>query len=264
MRYSRISWLTDDNGLVGFYLQGEYCGEHERGIARLQSIFGVTDLPLKDGLPIEGVLGIERRIATCVPKTMFYGTYFDQSRIRQKRCESLIIDPYSIHSKRSNLDLSTDKVSAAWSDSDLGIIAAVAEDKRNLARIYEAILNLDVALWIGGGTENVFDRPGLTFVIASRCSEENKNTLLQSDLERKRISDADLATGIRDRIRAADRIVLDLRPSDNDMFPESAHPVKYWAQVMDNSYSSCAAKYVSVEHLDQWLVNEGPLMHPQP
>src|SRR3546814_11266171 len=79
--------------------------------------------------------------------------------------------------------------------SDLRAKAAIDEIKFGLDNNYLAIM-------MGGGSKNPFDRGGLVVARASKIPVEQAQVTLEADLEAKRLNDAAEATGIKEKIDA--------------------------------------------------------------
>lgn len=248
---------------IGIGLGSASCSEHEHGTSGLNSVFGLNDT--LDGLP--------RRTMTLLPKGMNLIEFKTQKNTRIKRpsVSGLAIiyeEPYFSSEPARHLKNELDyfgesKLAAAWNDRSFGIAAYTEEDRSRLKMLWDAFHRDDVAFWTNVGVFH--SGTGLTFAVLSLVPEVHKNTMLEGDLDIKRLLEASKATGIEPLLKQAGKRWMGLAPkwskdlkSTKDGEVKTAFEVLYWL----NPWDSDKAKYgyFTVEDLQLWAKNEGPVL----
>jgi len=140
-RSYKTEWLKDDNGnVIGAVLNASACAEHE---------WGINDLLKTLAIKTSNYQGIESRKATLTPVNCFF---------KKTKTRSILIvdDEYSVQYIKKSIkhyppDLKSydKKLTGAWCQSSLGIVAYNQEDQLNLQLIYSALQSNDLAIWIG-------------------------------------------------------------------------------------------------------------------
>src|SRR3546814_3552005 len=82
----------------------------------------------------------------------------------------------------------------AFSEEAFALAAYSDRAKVAIEEIQFGLNNNDLAIMIGGGSKNPFDRGGLVIARASKIPAEQAQVTLEADLEAKRLSDAAEAT----------------------------------------------------------------------
>src|SRR3546814_8956451 len=95
---------------------------------------------------------------------------------------------------------SSDLILGAFSEEAFALAAYSDRAKVAIEEIQFGLNNNDLAIMIGGGSKNPFDRGGLVIARASKIPAEQAQVTLEADLEAKRLSDAAEATGIKEKI----------------------------------------------------------------
>jgi len=255
-------YLAEDGTLLGITLGFGYCAEHECGVRDLKAAFGVTAEP-----PI----GLEDRRITRVPESFgFRRTQRKPKDKRRKPYEMALLSTDGwllahLHepacpSPVRFLSEPGDRwykpahdLAAAWSWGSFAIAARGKENIARLEELYQAFCNHDIVF--GSVIAQFIRRQGLTFMIDSRIPQETRNQVREADLDHKRLIDTAKATGIEERLRAAGRGWFALHPLWTDA---SKQTVKFWLNPVEQHRYN--AGYYTVEELDQWARDEGPVM----
>jgi hypothetical protein len=239
-------FIFEGEQFLGVCLSADYTTEHEVGIKVLQQKLGVTP----------NALGIERRRINN-PKAIIH-----QPEIHLIACtyssgpaDHLLKDELSFRYKLPD-------IAGAWSDVDFGVrfspAFAYLEEE-----LWAAIEAKDAALISTDVFNDHYQAEGLNLIIISRLPAEIVAALYESDTDTVRLHDADLATGLAARLKAAKKEYFALAPrwaaSIKSLSP-TAYSVAYWLNPMDQKNNK--AGYFTVEELEQWIEGFGPVpMH---
>lgn len=278
------SWLKDEKGnLVALNLGADYTAEHEWGIKGIRSAFGL----LED----ETVFGVERRRITQIPgtrnwrgideHTLLYDEFGPKKRPEaalifekwggDKLMEALkkptgdnryVAQEISLPKWDEKLAAKNDStyyyLSTSWSEDDFGIHVRGEENVAKLHRLYDALLDKDLAIWLGGG--HVFQNAGLVLGIVSAIPEENLKTMREADENAAKLKLASKETGIEAFLQSKGKTWYALSPRwiFEDRKSKSAFPVMYWLNPTEQQkYES---NYFTVEELKQWAEETGPVI----
>lgn len=238
-------WLYNSAGDVLCLAMGsDFCAEHEWGVERMQRKFACDDT----------LDGVARRTITKVPE--------DLRLIEEKQYLALFLNPYESFYKQPGEWIKTylvrrgdEPITTAWDESQFGIVAYGEKDQKNLRTLWEAFQRKDVAFWPNIGAFHTGG--GLIFAIVSNVAETEKKTMLDSDLDRKKLKKAAEDTGIEEKLRRAGKKFMALSPRWKGKENKTKYPVVFWLNPMDMD-----AKYgtFTVEELDQWAEGKGPVM----
>lgn len=262
-RSNKPEWLMDAETCIGIGLGSTSCSEHEHGTTGLNFAFGLNEA--LDGLP--------RRTMTLLPKGMSLIEFKTRKDTRMKRPSvpglALIYDePYfssepAHHLKDELAYFGESKLAAAWNDRSFGITAYTEEDRIRLKVLWDAFHRNDVAFWTNVGVFH--SGTGLTFAVPSLVPEVHKTTMLEGDLDIKRLLEASKATGVEALLKQAGKRWMGLAPkwskelkSTKDGIVRTEFEVLYWL----DPWGSDNAKfgYFTVEDLRLWAKNEGPVL----
>jgi hypothetical protein len=260
------TFLTNEQGEVcGIILPGDYCAEHEWGIEELKRHMGVKENPEIDGIDRRRIGKVEaiyfyddgpRKIKSgksfliVGKEAIQFEQYYDWKKLPPG------LHPIRLRGKQAAL-------TAAWGSESFGIYAETDEDRSKLRLIHEAIKSGDCAIWLGGAGKNPFARNGLVIGIVSKCDPKSKDTMLESDLEGKRLATADKATGIREKLAAAGKRFYALSPgwplkSTSRGEVKTSHPIMYFLNPQDQKNYDHG--WFTVEELEAWAKDEGPVV----
>ena len=236
-------FIFEGEQFLGVSLSADYTTEHEIGIKALQQKLGINP----------NALGIERRRINN-PKAIIH-----QPEIHLIACtyssgpaDYLLKDELSFRYKLPD-------IAGAWSDRDFGVRFSPAfgflEDE-----LWAAIEAKDAALISTGVFNDHYAAEGLNLVIISRLPAEILATLYESDSDAVRLRDADLATGLAAKLKAAKKEYYALQPhwaaSIKSLSP-TAYSVAFWLNPVDQKNNNFG--YFTVEELEQWIEGAGPV-----
>jgi len=258
--------LGDDKKVVAIDLSSDFCAEHEWGIERLRSSFGMPKAT-------RDLCGLDARIIKIYnPDDFFYYegkknsifVWSDNSwPDRRKSTQDAIakgIDkgetPFSeLYLSKWQKDQA---VATAWSDGDFGILVNNSEHLEKIKDIKEAFEKKDIAIWLGGG--QVFQNAGLVLAIVSRLPKEVWDIQKEHDIDSFNLHDAADATGIKEKLNKADKGFFALSPRWIKGFNLKDKTTKYnvifWLNPREQQIHNYG--WFTVEELEQWAKNEGP------
>jgi hypothetical protein len=254
--------LKEGEKLIGINLGADFVSEHEWGIKGIRQLFGMK----------ETGHGLAKRTATKTPVARDWKTMqmVNGARLIETKKETILVvgegqipeDIKDVH-RCFNLGRYDDKLVTAWDDKSFGINAEKKEECEAVRALHAAILNNDVAIWVGGA--GVFQNGGLIVCIASAIPAEKAQILADADVDRENLKKAADATGIEERLKKVGKKWFALSPSwlSKDMETvngprKSVHPVMFWL----NPFAQDKHNYgwFTVEELDQWATDQGPCM----
>jgi len=234
--------IYDDNGIfVGVNLGWDFTAEHEWGVKRLRQEFGMNE---------NKKYGIARSQISHIPEK--YG--FDENRL-------IIGYPLerAVYEEKKELnDYKEKQLVTAWSDLDFGI-KFPKENKKEAVELHEAFLRKDIALVFANPEIPVFSNRGMCFLIVSKLPKEIDKSMTEQQKESERLEKEDKKTGIKDRLKEANRDYFACSPR---FCPEkeqerTKYSVIYWLNPRDQQKNNSG--WYTVEELDQWIKNEGPI-----
>jgi hypothetical protein len=239
-------FIYERNQFIGVSLSADYTTEHEIGIKPLRQKLGLNP----------NALGIERRRINN-PKAITH-----QAEIHLIICsysngsaDYLLKDELRFH-------LDSPDIAGAWSDGDFGVRFSPAfqylEDE-----LWTAIETKDAALVSTDVFNDYYKAEGLNLVIISRLPIKILEALHESDADTVRLHDADLATGLAAKLKAAKKEYFALAPrwaAEIKSLSPTAYSVAYWLNPGDQKNNNSG--YFTVEELEQWIEGLGPIpMH---
>lgn len=282
-RGRKIEIATNGTGLMSMICLGaDFVSEHEWGITNIQLEFGLsgqpgiqgrtnTRQPESMGLLDTLVPRSPRAKKLTVPQTVFFFSRMIQSGLAQgqdidsimgSRNELQIYEPFRDEEKET--------AATAWSGSDFAIrVEGASEETHQFLRdLHSAAQVGDLAIWLGRG--HVFRNAGLCLGIVSRMDPDFLAEMLESDLDRLRLQEADAATGIRDFLKAAGEsaprtswsprfsyFALSPRWATGEIAERTAYDVIYWLNPMDQKSNHYC--WATVEDLMAWTEGKGPI-----
>ena len=249
-------FVEDEGQMIGFYFDNGGCAEHEWGIKKLEQMFGID----------RKKFGFEGRLITRGSNEVVYFKYKSQKIERacllyscrmdyvdksDKKAVRKAIENFGCFKTRTYNEGENSWISAGWSDEDFGIYVAGKEYIEHLDKIYEAFCNNDIVMFIGNAMpNNPFSRGGLTFIIGSAFSEENKQEMYDVDMEEYQLQEA--ARPIIEKVRKAGLKFHALSPQWCD---EKKTKLRFWLNPWDqqNNYFG----WVGVKDLEDWIKGKG-------
>ena len=260
-----VEEVVIDGSSIGFSLGADYCSEHEWGIKKLKERFNIQ----------YNEIGLKGRQITSHRFIDFSGTdekdynsvgYFEvkNNLFCLAASEHAVWDlneDGTFKQKTKDWMIKQAKVGknglgAAWSEGDF-CLAGTEVWKPKIQSLYEAFLQNDVALFLGGG--GFFTNPGLTLLIASKIPADTIAVWEKADTNRKELKEASEGTGIEAKLKTAGKKFYALSPKWASEFKkETKYPVIFWLNPMEqDKYDS---NWFSVEELEQWVQDKGPVL----
>jgi hypothetical protein len=259
----------EDGTLLGINLGADYCSEHEWGIERLRSDYGMND----------AADGIARRQVTRVPADHILfdtinlkQTDYTSRKTSRSKWHGLLSFAYPLPVALGNdpklsddvvqrCELNPygdDAITGAWDERSFGFLV---KDESVTAEIYSAIQRHDLCIGLfNGASWNPFSRSGLGLLIASRIPQSVRDLWLESDRDGWRLKEAAAATGIAERLKKAGRNYFALSPKwmkEMSGKTKSKHPVIYWLNPYEQGENNYG--WFTVEDLDAWIDGKGPI-----
>ena len=247
------SLLLAGDKMLGVALGADYCAEHEWGIKGLQRAFGFGD-PEK--------FGLERRKITRIPPALIWvdgkvKTWSRDKGNKKSSCSGLWVKGYDRQPDElpGDINLYGDATLwTGWSERDFGIFSIDAGETAKLKELYTRMLELDVAIWLGGG--GVFQNAGLGIAIASRLPTETTALWDTTDREHKKLKEDVAATGIEDQLRAAGLKWFALSPKR-----QLDGSIMFWLNPQEQGkYEAC---WATIKDLEDWIAGTGKIMKPE-
>jgi hypothetical protein len=271
--------IKDEQGqLLGFNLGADYCAEHEWGIDKIKSSFGIdvdsSEKPFAKWwekillVTTKSALGVDKRLITKCPElvkgeykisikdrkqpkskpvkhTIYYigfKIYYYSSAAKEERFEEEI--------KRGVYSVSeTENVWGWWSEGDFMVAST---DKQAIEDLYQAFQALDVTISVGGG--NVFQNGGLHFVIKSRISQEIIDDVYQKDLDNLNLKKAASSTGIYKKLEKAGKGFYALSPRWKDAEKKE---IVFWLNPQEQHANNSG--WYTISDLEDWIKGVGKI-----
>jgi len=250
----RNGFLLDKHGnTVAINLGSDQCAEHEWGIKNIRRAFEMQDEPY----------GLDRRIVRKVPDDLrwYAGERNYRAKWRDPYTKKKFSGVWYEHryektepSDREIVLCGEDKenpLATGWSEGDFGAFAIDDEEKkiRRLREIYDALMRLDAAIWLGGG--GVFQNAGFAIGIVSRLEKSVTDNWYTIDKDRDEIKKEVEATGIEAELRKAGKGWFALSPR------REKGKLTFWLNPMDQQNNNSA--WVTLDDLRAWIRGEGPI-----
>lgn len=236
--------LINDSKLIGINLGADYCAEHEWGIKRTHSSFGIDT----------SKFGLEKRKVTKTPSNL---SWLENSKIRsfskKKKVWSGIYFGYKEVGEQPFIPASAygeEDLLTLWSDGEFCILASTPEKTAQLKEIYDAFASNDIAIWLGGG--GVFQNSGLCIAIASHLSKEITDNWHKADVEHEQLLADVKDTGIEVKLKAAKKGYFALSPRR-----DSDGSLIFWLNPMEQDKNN--AGWFKVSQLEEWINDQGPI-----
>jgi hypothetical protein len=264
------SWVKNEDEVIAINLGWDFTAEHEWGINGLYSALGVHN--------DHKVLGIERyRVKNpYVPNVRL----IEQSKSNAALVVMAAHELEWLDKRGGTLDSISDylhlrkdeDLATAWSDGDLGIRVRKVANVKLLRKFYDAIINKEAAVWLGGG--KVLGNSGLIIGLINEIPENNKKEMYDTHLDQKNLAEASESTGIKARMDAINQAFRDklpvgrmtievpcgyyaLKPAWSNLDRPSKYKVMYWLNPYDQEGNNWG--WYTVEELELWIDGQGPV-----
>ena len=258
MRYGMYSpmFLANEKGeFFCCHLGADFCAEHEWGIDGIKDLLGIPNYET-----VEPPFDISRfQITRCLQDNLaFIEDKQDTFLYLHKGYRKL----ESVSSKNWNEPCLTRekykqddsvlpvKSSGMWDANEFALYTNEENGRKYLKELYEAILNKDIAVMIGGG--HSFQNGGLNLLIISKASQEAKETIAESLQDAAELREAAVATGIFEKVSKT--MYYALSPHWKNAEKTEVH---FWLNPTDQKNNNHG--WYTVEDLELWLIGEGPI-----
>jgi hypothetical protein len=232
---------NDQGQIVAVSLGAESCAEHEWGIGGLQREFGLGD---------SEKFGLDRRKITRVSPLLRWAD-FKIKVYRDRKNQSVSMSGFWVSETPISLEGHFAGMWTGWSERDFGVFSEDAAEAAKLRELYDSILRLDAAIWLGGG--GVFQNAGLAIGIASRLPFEVVSMWDTTDRERAQLKKDAEATGIEERLTKAGLKWFALSPSR-----QKDGSVAFWLNPCEqDKYEAC---WATVMDLEDWILGTGKIV----
>lgn len=264
--YSDIGWMLDEQGrTVGLGLGYDFCAEHEFGISGILSAFGVQ-------LP-EFPLGVGDRQVRQTPERLSFFEYDRKPRDKRRKAQKAaalglgVSTPEDLGRIRDGVDFMSEPgdswnkpehdIATAWNASGFVIHVRGQDNIARLKELHEAFQRLDVAVALPWARS--FFRGGLSFVIASRMSDEQKAEVLAKDQTHLELHQAAAATGVKELLKSAGKSWYALSPAWLDDHKDEV--IFFLNPCSQDRYNH---GWFTVSELQDWaLYEQGPVVKDQ-
>ena len=260
MRRSReTTFWVEDNIFFGITLGADFCSEHEWGVKTINSLFGIKNTD-------ESLMGIERYTINEISANLAF-----LKKGKRKISEALLYFDYTNSLPKALGDKSypgkdffdrkwlfsykePEGATSAWDEGSFAIRGFTQEEINRIEEVYNAFLNKDIAIWVGGS--GPFGGGGLHLIIASKMPDYHKQKLWADHVEDKRINDVVNKTGIKQELEAAGKKYYALKPGF--FLDENGNEfIKFFLNPQEQNTNNYG--WFTVEELQQWTKGDGPI-----
>lgn len=258
--------LADDGTLQGVCLGYDRCGEHEWGISELEAYLGVPRPEFRIG-PADRLIHnadyLQLHEYSRKPRDKRRKAYpaalllcrrpspWDEPRSGQALATSCNAELYFEPGDKHHLPRYD--LAAAWGEKEFAVHVRGAENIARLRELRAAAQRGDLLLTSSGS--GWLDCHGISLVILSRMSKDDVRKVTERDEAYRELQLAARATGIEDVLRAAGKKWYALKPGWRDARKQH---VDFFLNPRDQSHH--ASGWFTVEELQQWARDEGPVM----
>lgn len=242
-------WVEDAGKLIGVSFGSDYCAEHEWGMGDLRTSFGMQKSVTEKNLL--GLKTVETQLYGIDVRTIHKNpaVYFQEGPLHMIGYTGGNRDFLKTLFKSEKTFIENTDFVGLWDNRSFALISTNEERMRDLWAAFE---RNDIAMFTG--QSDVFDNgAGLNICIVSRIPAPVLADMQSGDMDAHKMRDTATATGIEDRLKAANKKFFSLSPRWTD---EKRH-VRFWLNPMEHMYNS---GWFTVEDLDRWIKDEGPVM----
>jgi len=239
-------FVFDGDVLVGINLGADFTSEHEWGIDGIKRLFGIASGP-KDW-------GVDRRKITKVPDTITFGW---TAGYDGKGEGFYLLDMWHENTpnfaKYSELRPNTylkNTLACAWDNESFGVFSTSTSEIGYLHEIYDAFLNSNGAILLGG--HEFIENAGLCLFIASRVSHEITNKWYTADKDRYDLNQEAEATGIHQLLKEKGKGYYALSPRR-----QSDGSILFWLNPMEQQANNYG--FFSLKDLKEWAEGKGKI-----
>lgn len=251
------SWrITDDKKLCGIDFGYDFCTEHESGIAKIRSAFGIN--AQVDNKLIESfkklfssrktILGIDARKITQTPDSLLFRQkgdfciiYYSETQLFSDSIINKGIEYLSWEmQKPSGLDVIT-----MWSDSGFMIVTT---NQEHFQAIKKGFNDLNIAIFRYG-------KGGLVICFPDILDDLTKKELYDSDMNALELKTAMLKCGIEKRLKSAKKEYFALSP---DWLNSDKKELQFWLNPKDQINYNYG--WFTEQDLVLWIKEKGPIV----
>lgn len=251
------SFIILEHNFIGITLPADYCAEHEWGVSPLKINFGIP-CPSETEKPF----GLERRKSTKIPNNFSFMEENGNLYYFMKRYDFCKDIPRELFISTSFNKKKKIEIGGAWDENTFGIVVKKSNGKfcEYLNKIKEAVESNDIAIFFGGG--GPFENPGLNIAIASKIPKDVIEVWEKADEENAKLYEDAENTGIKKKLKEGNKQFYALSPSRRTDFikKQTKYNVIFWLNPMDQR--KYEAGWYSVEELEQWIEEKGPVTTP--
>jgi len=243
-------WIECDGEFVGVSLGLDYAAEHECGIKDIRSDFGITKSTIEKRML--GIKTIEVPLFGVAIRTIHKNptSFFEK--------DGMYILGYTggnpeflkslFKTEKTRLKMSKEGFVGLW---DSRSFALVSKDKDRMEALRDAFAENNMAIFLGT-SEALNSGDGLNLCIVSKMPRKVLNDMDESDRKAHQLRiDVD-KLGIEDRLLKAKKRYYALSPT------RRGDRIKFWLNPCEHQLYNYG--WYTVEELDQWIANEGPVM----
>lgn len=272
-----MMWIADDSGnVIGISLGADFCAEHEHGVKNLRAYTG-TPLNTFSMVGMESYLKMDRdarskmvlgidSLATTVSPKMTYVEYLLPNKKTKKKIRAAYLHMsthdtaytkpsdneanfYSLPGDSDYEKYGKDMVTS-WSEDGF-IVHVLGEDNiKHLRSLYKAFNDCNI---IFGGAVSAWNRKsgrGLSFGFKDAMTDEFKDSLLASDLDKIKLYEHIESLGIIKKLEEAGKRWYCLAPQ---VFDDGT--LKFFLNPQEQRENKSG--WYTVKDLEDWIVGEG-------
>jgi len=243
------NFIIDNDVLIGITLGADFCAEHEDGIKRIQEQFGLDT----------SKVGIQKRTIQHVPE--YLHLYVNEKKTEAALVFSSWLKSLEEVKKYPELRPDNKGLGTAWDDATFGIYCREASQIIYLEQLYEAFQKQDIAMWLGKIHNIPFENAGLVITIISHVPRKYLDIMYEGDEDQMNLQQTAQKTGIEGRLEKAKKLYFALAPKWTKEIhgdTKTQYGVMFWLNPRQQHLYN--AGWFSVEDLDLWIKNAGPVM----
>lgn len=242
---------TKEDTFYGINLGYDFCAEHEWGIDKLKTLFGIND----------SIPGINGRKQTKEVTSFKVGTFIKN---KEKFVALIVCNEWKLNyigDSKEFKNFVLDRIgtpyksefASSWSEEEFGIVVSI-ENKYIIDAIVNAIESKNIVVGIGASA-NPFSRGGLILMFANTIPNEISEAVLEGDLDEIKLQEkAFKKTNIKTILKVAGKKYFALSPKWKD---DSKNEVIYWLNPEDQQNVNYG--WFTLKELKLWAINKGPI-----
>lgn len=243
-------WIEDEeNGRVtGFNCGYDFCAEHEWGVKGIVEAFELNGLArgMEKGLitiiPDNFFFRVEEPSKRSVVETepyaflMFRNFYRDAEEMFETQCKNVRKEFKSQYTKKDFI--------VEWGERDFFVAVRGEENVKRLSQLHTSFNDKNIVI---GMTPASFKGTGLTFLHFDRVRQEDLDACIERENSEDRLEARVTATGIREKLKAADCRYYALSPR----FTDEEKDIEYWLNPMEQDIHNYG--WMKLSDLEDWI-----------